>query len=157
MAVTTMTDDVAVRDVGSSPWRRLLRVHEFGVLVATAVIFLYCALFVNHFLTSENLLSVAQQIAFIGIIGTGMTLLAGRYRSPLTISFQAIRASLFANAMATSFGGLRAMISFSHGQERVSRRRISAITAVAPATKTVRNMASPARVITPSLFFPAVE
>jgi ribose transport system permease protein len=75
MAVTTMTDDVAVRDVGSSPWRRLLRVHEFGVLVATAVIFLYCALFVNHFLTSENLLSVAQQIAFIGIIGTGMTLL----------------------------------------------------------------------------------
>jgi len=34
-----------------------------------------------------------------------MTLVAGRYRSPLTISFHAIRAGLFANAMATSFGG----------------------------------------------------
>ena len=83
--------------------------------------------------------------------------LTGRYRPPLTISFQAIRASLFANAMATSFGGLRAIMSFSQGQERLPRRRISAITAVAPATKTARNMPSPARVITPSRFFPAVE
>ena len=46
-------------------------------------------------------------------VGIGTTLLAGRYSSPLTISFKAIRASLFANAMATSFGGLRAMISLS--------------------------------------------
>lgn len=99
-----------------------------------------------------------QALQFVQVyVGICATLLAGRYRSPLTISFQAIRASLFANAMATSFGGLRATMSFSHGQERVSRRRISAITAVAPATKTVRNMPSPARVITPSLFFPAVE
>ncbi|WP_406415828.1 ABC transporter permease [Streptomyces sp. NBC_00873] len=62
------------RDAEAGIMRRLFGAHEFGVLVATAAIFLYCALFVNNFLTSQNLLSVAQQIAFIGIIGTGMTL-----------------------------------------------------------------------------------
>ena len=107
---------------------------------------------------ASNLPVWRQALHFVQVcVGIGMTSLAGRYRSPLTISFQAIRASLFANAMATSFGGLRAIMSFSQGQERLPRRRISAITAVAPATKTVRNMPSPARVITPSRFFPAVE
>ncbi|WP_435603583.1 ABC transporter permease [Streptomyces sp. bgisy130] len=62
------------RDAGVGIMRRLFGAHEFGVLVATAAIFLFCALFVDKFLTSQNLLSVAQQIAFIGIIGTGMTL-----------------------------------------------------------------------------------
>ncbi len=62
-------------DRAQGRWRRLIGAHEFGVLVATAAIFAFCALFVNHFLTSENLLSVAQQIAFIGIIGAGMTML----------------------------------------------------------------------------------
>ena len=99
-------------------------------------------------------LYVSFKSVYIGI-GIG-TALAGRYRSPLTISFQAILASLFANAIATSFGGLRAIMSFSQSQGRVPRRRISAITAVAPATKTVRNMPSPARVMTPSRFLPAV-
>jgi ribose/xylose/arabinose/galactoside ABC-type transport system permease subunit len=62
-------------DAGPSPLRKIFGAHEFGVLAATILLFLYCALFVNNFMTSENLLSVAQQIAFIGIIGTGMTLL----------------------------------------------------------------------------------
>lgn len=68
----------AVRPVGDVELRgikRLVRAHEFGVLIATALIFGYCSLFVSNFLTGDNLLSVAQQIAFIGIIGTGMTLL----------------------------------------------------------------------------------
>lgn len=65
----------SLRDTEVGFMRRLFRAHEFGVLLATTAIFLYCALFVDHFLTSSNLLSVAQQIAFTGIIGTGMTLL----------------------------------------------------------------------------------
>jgi hypothetical protein len=69
----------------------------------------------------SNLPVWRQALLFVQVsVGIGMTLLAGRYRSRLTISFQAIRASLFANAMAPSFSGLRAMMSFSQGQERVS-------------------------------------
>ncbi|MBU3067702.1 ABC transporter permease [Nocardia sp. NEAU-G5] len=76
------------RDAGAGSMRRVFGAHEFGVLVATVVIFLYCALFVNNFLTSENLLSVAQQIAFIGIIGTGMTLVVVAGEIDLSVGSQ---------------------------------------------------------------------
>lgn len=72
---TTTAPTVPEADADAKPLRRIVGAHEFGVLLATILIFLYCVIFVNNFTTSENLLSVAQQIAFIGIIGTGMTLL----------------------------------------------------------------------------------
>ncbi|HVK23157.1 MAG TPA: ABC transporter permease [Actinokineospora sp.] len=71
-ATATATERV---DAAGNPLRRLVGAHEFGVLSATVLLFLFCAFGVDNFLTSDNLLSVAQQIAFIGIIGTGMTLL----------------------------------------------------------------------------------
>lgn len=67
--------------------------------------------------SASNLPVWRQAVYFVQIyVGSGMTLLASRYRSPLTISFQAIRASLFANAMATNFGGLRAMMSLARAR-----------------------------------------
>lgn len=75
MTTTTDRPVPATRDADPSPLKKLFGAHEFGVLTATVLIFLYCAFLVPNFLTSDNLLSVAQQIAFIGIIGTGMTLL----------------------------------------------------------------------------------
>ncbi|MFE7215498.1 ABC transporter permease [Streptomyces sp. NPDC057611] len=73
--MTTTIDIATTRDAAPSPLRKLFGAHEFGVLSATLLIFLFCTVFVPNFLTSDNLISVAQQIAFIGIIGTGMTLL----------------------------------------------------------------------------------
>ncbi|MYS81073.1 ABC transporter permease [Embleya scabrispora] len=76
--MTTMTVPGAPRvdkDADPGVLRKALGAHEFGVLAATVAIFLYGTFFVNNFLTGDNLLSVVQQITFIGIIGTGMTLL----------------------------------------------------------------------------------
>lgn len=70
-----VTSKDRVLDPDHHQLRRLVGAHEFGILLATVLIFAFCALFVSNFLTAENLLSVAQQIAFIGIIGVGMTLL----------------------------------------------------------------------------------
>jgi len=53
--------------------RRLAGAHESGVLVATLTIFAVCALTLPNFLDTANLLSIAQQIALIGIVGVGMT------------------------------------------------------------------------------------
>ena len=75
MAANTTTPAPAVRDNENSLARRIVNAHEFGVLLATVLIFVFCAVFVQNFLTGSNLLSVAQQIAFIGIVGTGMTFL----------------------------------------------------------------------------------
>ena len=69
------TPTAAAGDQERNLGRRLLGAHEFGVLIATALIFVFCAVFVQNFLSGANLLSVAQQIAFIGIVGTGMTFL----------------------------------------------------------------------------------
>ncbi|MFI1092583.1 ABC transporter permease [Streptomyces sp. NPDC020917] len=88
MTVTTPAVERQDRDAESRIMRRMLGAHEFGVLVATTAIFLYCAFFVNNFLTSENLLSVAQQIAFIGIIGTGMTLVVVAGEIDLSVGSQ---------------------------------------------------------------------
>ena len=74
MATLIAPGDHASPDADPTGLRRLVGAHEFGVLTATVVIFGLCALFVDNFLTSDNLLSVAQQIAFIAIIATGMTL-----------------------------------------------------------------------------------
>ena len=79
------------------------------------------------------------------------------YLSPVTISFQAIRAILLANATAASFGGLRLRRSRSHGDARPPQRTACLITAVAPDTNTARKASSPARVMAPSLTLPAVE
>ncbi|MFB7919264.1 ABC transporter permease [Streptomyces sp. NPDC056061] len=64
-----------VDDSGGSLASRLLGAREFGVLAATVVIFLVCAVGADGFLAADNLLSVAQQIAILGIVATGMTFL----------------------------------------------------------------------------------
>src|SRR5437868_4702654 len=48
---------------------------EAGILVATAASFAGWSIFAQEFLTTDNLLSVGQQISFIGIVATGMTFL----------------------------------------------------------------------------------
>ena len=68
-----------------------------------------------------------------------------------------MRAFLLASATAASFGGLRAIRSSSQRECRPRPLRACWITAVAPATRTLRKASSPARVITPSRVLPAVE
>jgi ribose transport system permease protein len=55
--------------------RRILHAREFGVLVATVSVFAAAAVFADYFFSAENLLGVAQQIALLGIVAAGMTLL----------------------------------------------------------------------------------
>src|ERR1035437_1375778 len=75
MATKTTAPAPAVLDREQGHVGRLVGGREIGILVATLLIFLFCAVFVQNFLTGSNLLSVAQQIAFVGIVGTGMTFL----------------------------------------------------------------------------------
>jgi ribose transport system permease protein len=56
-------------------YRTLLLVPELGIAVAAVLVFAGWSLATPLFLTSENLLTVAQQIALLGIVATGMTLL----------------------------------------------------------------------------------
>ncbi|MDL4773005.1 MULTISPECIES: ABC transporter permease [Thermomonosporaceae] len=64
-----------VDDSAGTPLRRLLGAREFGVFAATIVIFVVCAIGADGFLATDNLLSIAQQIAILGIVATGMTFL----------------------------------------------------------------------------------
>ncbi len=61
----------------------------------------------------------------------------------MTISFHAMRANLFANATAASFGGLRLRRSMSQGDARPSQPTACLITAVAPDTSAARKVAGP--------------
>jgi len=77
-ASTAHRADVTPRNtVGTldAPSRRLKLVsgEEFGILVATILVVLGAGVVANGFFTSENLLSIAQQIALLGIVATGMT------------------------------------------------------------------------------------
>jgi ribose transport system permease protein len=56
-------------------YRTLLLVPEFGIGVAAVLVFAGWSLATPLFLNSENLLTVAQQIALLGIVATGMTYL----------------------------------------------------------------------------------
>ncbi len=58
-----------------APSRRLKLVsgEEFGILVATILVILGAGTIADGFFSSENLLSIAQQIALLGIVATGMT------------------------------------------------------------------------------------
>jgi ribose transport system permease protein len=56
-------------------YRTVLAVPEFGIGVAAVLVFAGWSLATPLFLTSDNLLTVAQQIALLGIVATGMTLL----------------------------------------------------------------------------------
>jgi len=47
--------------------------EEFSILVATVAVVLGASIVADGFLTAENLLSIAQQIALLGIVATGMT------------------------------------------------------------------------------------
>lgn len=62
-------------DSAGGPVRRLFAAREFGVLVATLAVFAFCAAGADGFLETANLLAVAQQIAILGIVATGMTFL----------------------------------------------------------------------------------
>ncbi len=55
--------------------RLLVDVPEAGILVAVLVLFAALAVAAPNFLSVNNLLSVAQQIAFLGIVATGETFL----------------------------------------------------------------------------------
>jgi ribose transport system permease protein len=55
--------------------RLIVDVPEASILVAVLVLFVVLAVFATHFFTFSNLLSVAQQIAFLGIVATGETFL----------------------------------------------------------------------------------
>src|SRR6202790_3980864 len=68
-----------------------------------------------------------------------------------------MRAILLASATAASFGGLRFSKAISQGDGGPRPCLPSWIPAVAPATSTLRNLSSPARVILPSRVLPAVE
>jgi len=78
------------------------------------------------------------------------------YVDPLTMSFQATRAVLLANATAANFGDLRFRRSANQG-DALPWRSACRITAVAPTTSTLRSCSSPARVMPPGLALPAVE
>jgi ribose transport system permease protein len=64
-----------VDDTAGNPLRRLVTAREFGVLAATVAVFLLCAVGASGFLETANLLAVAQQIAILSIVATGMTFL----------------------------------------------------------------------------------
>src|ERR1700726_1175945 len=69
-----------------------------------------------------------------------------------------MRAILLASAIAASFGDdLRASRASNQGDAWPRPCLACWITAVAPATNTLRNISSPARVIVPSRVLPAVE
>src|SRR2546423_14869748 len=68
-----------------------------------------------------------------------------------------MRAILLASATAASFGGLRFSRASSQRDGWPRPRRTCWITAVAPATSTLRKNSSPARVILPSRVLPAAE
>src|SRR4051794_25906894 len=48
---------------------------ETGTIIATAALFIAWWIATPDFATLNNLLSIAQQISFIGIVATGMTFL----------------------------------------------------------------------------------
>lgn len=48
---------------------------EAGILLATVTVFAGWSIFAPEFLTTDNLLSIGQQISYLGIVATGMTFL----------------------------------------------------------------------------------
>lgn len=56
-------------------YRSLLLVPELGIAVAAVVVFVGWSVSTPLFLSSDNLLTVVQQIALLGIVATGMTFL----------------------------------------------------------------------------------
>jgi ribose transport system permease protein len=60
---------------GSRVARIFTEFPEAGILLATVAIFAGWSIFAPQFLTTDNLLSIGQQISFIGIVATGMTFL----------------------------------------------------------------------------------
>jgi ribose transport system permease protein len=75
MTSAAVAQPARVDDSAGPPLRRLVTGREFGVTLATVLVFVSCAVFADGFLTAGNLLTVAQQIAILGIIATGMTYL----------------------------------------------------------------------------------
>ena len=58
----------------AAPRRARLRLGSSGLFLALAALFLALTLLAPHFLTADNLLNVLRQVAFVGIIAFGMTL-----------------------------------------------------------------------------------
>jgi ribose transport system permease protein len=61
--------------LGSRLARIFAEFPEAGILLAAVAIFAGWSIFAPQFLTTDNLLSIGQQISFIGIVATGMTFL----------------------------------------------------------------------------------
>jgi ribose transport system permease protein len=62
-------------ETDDAPSRRLRFVsgEEFSILIATVAIVIGASIVADGFLSTANLLSIAQQIALLGIVATGMT------------------------------------------------------------------------------------
>lgn len=81
--MTTTSVPASVRDASATPTfatddapsRRLKLVsgEEFSILVATVLVVVGAGVVADGFFSSENLFSIAQQIALLGIVATGMT------------------------------------------------------------------------------------
>lgn len=82
--MTTSTTDQATPEAteappafatDDAPSRRLMLVsgQEFSILVATVLVVAGAGIVADGFFSAENLLSIAQQIALLGIVATGMT------------------------------------------------------------------------------------
>jgi ribose/xylose/arabinose/galactoside ABC-type transport system permease subunit len=60
-----------------APWKRIIRtlrpVTRYGIVVALIAMLLAGAVLSPVFLTTENLLNVARNVALVGIVATGMT------------------------------------------------------------------------------------
>ncbi len=52
---------------------RVLRHRQFAVAVVVVVLFASLSLGADHFLTTDNLLNVLRQVAFVTIVGVGLT------------------------------------------------------------------------------------
>lgn len=78
-ATTTPPAPSAVDDERTAPRSWLARtfsdVPEASIALVVVVMFVGWSLATPNFLTADNLLSVAQQIAFLGIVATGLTFL----------------------------------------------------------------------------------
>lgn len=62
-----------VNDGPGSPLMRLVRAREFGVIIVCAAFFVLFSVFADRFLSADNLLTIMQQVAIMGIIAVGMT------------------------------------------------------------------------------------
>jgi ribose transport system permease protein len=63
----------AVDDGAGSFLTRIVRAREFGVILVCAAFFTIFSVFADGFLSADNLLTIMQQVAILGVVAVGMT------------------------------------------------------------------------------------